>query len=119
MSSLKSYFRTFPFQIENFSEVQQRFYNQISKVSYKDGTIFTVNPGDHENTIIFQVGLEVDHLEEDKKIKIFGRRVTFDVAMLDFASILNAIFDLIMELEKHEAEEWFKFNDKQVINPHE
>jgi hypothetical protein len=126
MSTLKSYFRTFPFQIEDFSEVQKAFYDEFSKLSYKNGTLFTVNPGENKNIVTFQACLEVDLLEveklvqsgEKRKIRICGRKLSLDLSKIQKSDILHEIFELIMELEKHEAEEWFKFNSKHVINPH-
>jgi hypothetical protein len=107
--------KTFPFQLEDFNEEQKCFISKLEKLSYKPGTLFYVNPGEEPKLVNLHVRLDVKHLKiPGKTIQIKGREITLNIDNLD----LNLIFDLIVELEIHEAKEWFKFNKVCVTDPH-
>ena len=41
-----------------------------------------------------------------------------DIERLDDQFILGELFDVIVQAERHEVAEWFKFDGKNVVDPH-
>lgn len=116
----------FPYRFDQLSDFQKKFYYFLKDISYKPGSMFTINPTNIPTVVKLSVRVLVDNLEgTDNKTELHSRPIFFDEYVLnDFqdkevqAYILRRVFNLLLEVETHEAQEWFRMFDIPVIDPH-
>lgn len=100
------------------------FQNLVEKITYKDWKI-QLRRELYSDYIVLRIShLAADAYKKDfhaKKKSIVLSHWTFcpeQLRAMDDEQFIGMVWHQILTLEKHESEEWFRFQGKLVHNPH-
>jgi hypothetical protein len=90
----------------------------LRDIEYKPGWDIELVPGLYDTNAIQISWAAVDAMDPTKLTTIYKTCVV-DFAFQDEGLFLEWLFYQIMEAERHEAREWFKFKGKAIYNEHD
>ena len=103
----------------NITPEETLFISIVLKVRYKKGWRIELVPALSQE-VCFRVIYETDDVETRDRIIVGARPVGMNVEMLRRGEeyVIRCLFEAIMQAERHEAAEYFKYKGVTVFNPH-
>lgn len=98
---------------------EARLQNIINKLSYKPGTAFFLDKTKAGYAVLLELTTK-DIKNEVVDVPLIStiRYTAAELRGMTDTQILMKIRRQVHEIEVHEADEWLKYDTKQIVNPH-